>query len=228
MSETKPAPKPRKPRATKPASPAPEPAATKPDPKPAPETKPEPAPSLISGKPWTLRRAMGLAAHLDPFATPETMKHRGRGGGSGTLADTGLVTYGKLLPGPETKSFLIRALLTGGAPSAVAALDRATEWADATISDPVALAASNMPPEWHLDRVASIVTRRGRPVDPRVNRVCAVAYVMSAPGRFPDWVLDAPIPDALREPGLAAIVERAEALAGAVAGADGATEAPKP
>ena len=175
---------------------------------PIPTAAPSDVCTPIHGAPYTLRIACRALERLVTGAKA-ILERRGSDGGWDALAAVGLASQRRLRSGPEATGFVFRALLRGAHDDARIALDRAAAWA---IGEAEAGAAGKRPTDrgdsldWCAERVATVLTGRARPADARANNATAIAYVWSAPAFLPAWVLDAPIPDALREPGVARLI----------------------
>ena len=177
-----------------------------------------PPAALVNGRPVTLGRYCAALRAIVPGADA-ILARRGGANGWGLLARYGLASARALLSGPEASAFVLRALLAtdDAAPDAARALARARAWCDAETR---AASAPDYPSDALrgsalLDRVAHYATapRRGAHPDSAVRYVLGTCYVLSAPGRLPAWVMDAPVPDALRLPGSDAALAALEARA---------------
>jgi hypothetical protein len=148
-----------------------------------------PAPSLIGGKPFTLRRAMAVVS-LAVVGGDALASFCGSGGWWNVARDLGIVSQKRSLR-------LARAHLDGiiGRLASI----------PMTNAHRVAIAA-----KMGSDMVDA---RRGAHPSLDVRYVVGGAYWLAAPALLPSWLLDAPIPDALREPGVADRVLRYEAAA---------------
>lgn len=168
----------------------------------------------VGGKPVTLRRILACLA-VAVVGGDEIASVSGSGGGWDTLRDLGLASQSNLRPGREHSSFIMRTLLAGAHPDARESLKRARAHVDSVASRLGSLPMTNAHRAALTARMGSdmVDARRGAHPSADVRYVVGAAYWLSAPALLPDYVLDASIPDALREPGLADRIVRYEAAA---------------